>query len=133
MKELGIARIFARSPQAKGRIEKLWDTLQGRLPTEFKIHGITTVEEANEFLTNYIPKFNSKFAVEPEDNELAYRELPDNLNLDHILCVKQTRIIDNSGVFSIHSRHFQVLKNPWIARNFKEIKDHSHNQYFSRN
>ncbi len=122
MKELGISRIFARSPQAKGRVEKLWDILQGRLPTEFKINGITTIEEANEFLTNYIPKFNSKFAVEPEDNELAYRELPNNLNLDHILCVKQTRIIDNGGVFSIHSRHFQVLKNPGLPEIPKKSK-----------
>ena len=122
MKELGIARIFARSPQAKGRVEKLWDTLQSRLPTEFKIHGITTVEEANEFLINYIPKFNLRFAVEPEDSELAYRKLPDNLILDHILCVKQTRIIDNSGVFSLHNRHFQVLKNPGLPEIPKKSK-----------
>ena len=122
MKELGIARIFARSPQAKGRVEKLWDTLQGRLPTEFKIHGITTVDEANEFLITYISKFNLKFAVEPEDNELAYRELPDNLNLDYILCVKQTRTIDNSGIFSIHNRHFQTLKNPGLPEIPKKSK-----------
>lgn len=122
MNELGIARIFARSPQAKGRVEKLWDTLQGRLPTEFKIHGITTVEEANEFLASYIPKFNSNFAVECEDNSLAYIALPDNLNLDHILCVKQIRSIDNSGVFSIHNRHFQILKNPGLPEIPKKSK-----------
>lgn len=50
------------------------------------------------------------FAVEPEDIELAYRKLPDDLILDHILCVKQTRTIDNGSVFSIHNRHFQILK-----------------------
>ncbi len=122
MKELGIAIITARSPQAKGRVERLWNTLQSRLPVEFKIAGITTVEEANEFLLRYISKFNSMFAVEPEDIELAYRKLPDDLILDHILCVKQTRTIDNGSVFSIHNRHFQILKNPGLPKIPKKSK-----------
>lgn len=122
MKELGIAIITARSPQAKGRVERLWNTLQSRLPVEFKIAGITTVEEANEFLLKYIPKFNSMFAVEPEDSELAYRKLTDDLILDHILCVKQTRTIDNGSVFSIHNRHFQVLKSPGLPEIPKKSK-----------
>lgn len=122
MKELGIAIITARSPQAKGRVERLWNTLQSRLPVEFKIAGITTVEEANEFLLKYISKFNLMFAVEPEDIELAYRKLPDNLILDHILCVKQTRTIDNGSVFSIHNRHFQILKNPGLPEIPKKSK-----------
>lgn len=122
MKELGIAIITARSPQAKGRVERLWNTLQSRLPVEFKIAGITTVEEANEFLLKYISKFNSMFAVEPEDLELAYRKLPDDLVLDHILCVKQIRTIDNGSVFSIHNRYFQVLKNPGLPEIPKKSK-----------
>lgn len=50
MDELGINLIKAYSPQAKGRIERLWGTLQSRLPVEFKIHGITTIEQANLFI-----------------------------------------------------------------------------------
>lgn len=122
MKELGIGVIHARSPQAKGRVERLWNTLQSRLPIEFKIAGITTVQDANEFLLEYIPKFNSMFAVEPEDSELAYHELSDDLILDHVLCVKQTRTIDNGSVFSIHNRHFQVLKSPGLPEIPKKSK-----------
>ncbi|GAW93875.1 integrase catalytic subunit [Calderihabitans maritimus] len=64
MNELGITLIPARSPQAKGRVERLWETLQSRLPVEFKIAGITSLKQANEFLTQYIDKFNALFAVE---------------------------------------------------------------------
>ena len=67
MRELGVTIIPARSAQAKGRVERLWDTLQSRLPVEFKIAGITNVGDANEFLARYIPLFNEKFAVEPEN------------------------------------------------------------------
>mgnify|MGYP000497213561 CR=1 FL=1 len=65
--ELGIDLIFAKTPQAKGRIERLWVTLQSRLPVEFAKRGITTVSEANRFLeTEYRELFNQRFAVEPE-------------------------------------------------------------------
>lgn len=111
MDELGIAKIFARSPQAKGKVERLWNTLQSRLPTDFKIAGISNVEQANEFLAEYVSSFNSKFAVEPEDSTSAYSKLPDHLNLDHILCVKLPRTTDNSGVFSIHNKHFLVVNS----------------------
>jgi transposase len=110
MKELGIAIIYARSAQAKGRVERLWKTLQDRLSIELKIAGITTVKEANEFLVDYIPQFNSRFAVEPEDPTPAYRQLAGDAVLDHILCVKQTRTTDNSSVVSIHNKHFQILQ-----------------------
>ena len=109
MKELGVTIISARSPQAKGRIEKLWDTLQSRLPVEFKIAGITTIDEANEFLKSYIPEFNKLFAVEPQDAESAFRLLSSGIDLDCILCVKQKRKADNSGVFSFYGKHFKVV------------------------
>nr|WP_242979096.1 hypothetical protein [Carboxydocella thermautotrophica] len=109
MKELGITLIPARSPQAKGRVERLWETLQSRLPVEFKIAGITTIDEANEFLSQYIEKFNSQFAVKALEPETAYRALDQNIDIGHILCVKQKRTIDNGGVFSFYNRHFKVI------------------------
>jgi len=109
MKELGITIISARSPQAKGRIEKLWDTLQSRLPVEFKIAGITTIDEANEFLKSYLQEFNKLFAVKPKNTESAFRTLSSNIDLDCILCVKQKRKTDNSGVFSFYGRHFKIV------------------------
>jgi transposase len=108
MKELGIEMFAASSSQAKGRIEKLWDTLQSRLVTEFRINKITTMEEANAFLPNFIKKYNDKFAVSPENEHSAFIPLPKNTNLDELLCVKLTRVIDNSGTFSLNNCKFQV-------------------------
>lgn len=67
MDELGVNIIPAGSPQAKGRVERLWGTLQSRLPVEFKTHKITNMKDANAFLDKFIEKFNKKFAREPED------------------------------------------------------------------
>ena len=112
MGELGITLIPARSPQAKGRIERLWGTLQSRLPVEFKIAGISTIDQANDFLTNYLAAFNATFSVEPEDTESAFRPLATTLNLDSILCVKLIRSVDAGGVFSFYNRQFKIITSP---------------------
>ncbi|MBU2704211.1 transposase, partial [Sporomusaceae bacterium BoRhaA] len=65
MGELGITLIPARSPQAKGRVERLWQTLQSRLPVEFKLAHVSTVDQANAFLAKYISLFNDQFSVQP--------------------------------------------------------------------
>lgn len=108
MKELGINMFPASTSQAKGRIEKLWDTLQSRLVTEFRIHKITNVEQANKFLPGFIKKYNAKFAVPPENSKSAFLPLLNKTNLDELLCVKIIRTIDNSGIFSLKNCKFQV-------------------------
>lgn len=113
MTELGIQIIAARSPQAKGRIERLWETLQSRLPVEFEIHGINDVDSANTFLANYIFAFNSEFAVEPQDSDSAFLPLEESVFLDHILCVKENRVLDRGQSFSFHGKRFQVEKSPY--------------------
>ncbi|MCX7904887.1 MAG: ISNCY family transposase [Caloramator sp.] len=110
MKELGITTITAHSPQAKGRIERLWNTLQSRLPVEFKIAGIKTIDEANEFLKKYVFEFNSLFSVEPLSDESAFRPLSKDVDLDSVLCVKEKRKVDNGGVFSFYGRQFKILQ-----------------------
>jgi hypothetical protein len=72
LKELNILHIVARSAQAKGGIERLWQTLQDRLTKDMKRNGICTVEQANEFLKKYIPYYNRKFAVQASNPEKAY-------------------------------------------------------------
>lgn len=113
LKELGIQLIAARSPQAKGRIERLWQTLQSRLTVEFKINNISTIDDANEFLKSYIYKFNSEFAVEPSDSQNAFRKIPAGLNIDYCLCIKEQRSLDNGGVFSYHNKSFKLLEAPY--------------------
>ena len=112
MSELGVTLIAARSPQAKGRVERLWETLQSRLPVEFKIASITTIEEANLFLSAYIDQFNQRFAIDPMDSESAYRKLDSLIDVDTILCVKQTRFLDNGAVFFFYNRQFKVSAPP---------------------
>lgn len=122
MDELGINIIKAYSPQAKGRIERLWATLQSRLPVEFKIHGITTIEQANAFLGKFIVKYNNKFAVEPEDDNLAFRFLESNINLDHILCVKEERKIIEGSAFSYKGQYYQLVKGDKKANALPKAK-----------
>lgn len=111
LKELGITLIPARSPQAKGRVERLWGTLQSRLPVEFAIHKIKTVDEANAFLEKYIYEFNANFAVEPEDTQSTFRRLSETEEIDHILCIKETRTVDAGGVFSYDGKSFRIVDN----------------------
>ena len=111
MQELGINIIKAYSAQAKGRVERLWGTLQSRLPVEFKIHNITSIEAANAFLARFIESFNKKFAVEPENPESAFRNIDPCINLDHILCIKRTRTIIEGSAFSYEGQYYQLIKN----------------------
>jgi transposase len=110
LKELSVELIAARSPQAKGRIERLWATLQDRLPVEFAIRDITTIDAANEFLKTYIYAFNSEFAVEPQDSDNMFVKADESLNIDYILCIKQTRIIDSGGVISYNGKSFKITE-----------------------
>lgn len=115
MSELGVTLIPARSPQAKGRIERLWDTLQSRLPTAFKIAGISSIDAANDFLADYVSGFNEKFAVEPVKPETAYRALSDDTLVENILCFKDIRSVDNGSVFSFSNKNFQIIFNNYVA------------------
>ena len=69
MKELGVEVSHAHSPQAKGRIERLFRTFQDRVVKEMRLRGIKTIEEANKFLLSYLPFYNKKFAVKPKEKK----------------------------------------------------------------
>lgn len=112
MSELGITLIPARSPQAKGRVERLWETLQSRLPVEFALANIVTIDQANAFLGSYVALFNQRFSVDPVNSESAFRPVPQNLDLDVILCVKMNRVLDAGRVFSFYNRHFLLVAHP---------------------
>jgi len=108
MKVFGVDLIHARSSQAKGRVERLWNTLHDRLRTEFRRHNIKTLYEANKFLIKYIPKFNKKFAIEPKDKLSSFMEVPKYINLDYVLSVKYSRTVDVSNCFSINGVTFVI-------------------------
>ena len=108
MDELGIHLIHAGSSQAKGRIERLWNTLHDRLITEFKINNITNMEQANMFLKEYIKKYNKKFKVKPRDKKKAFIPLLKSVNLDTLLTVKYKRTVDNGACFSLNNVSFKI-------------------------
>jgi hypothetical protein len=115
LSELGVQIIAARSAQAKGRVERLWGTLQSRLPVEFAIRGITDIDDANEFMRSYIFAFNSEFAVEAEDCDSAFLPLGEGVILDNILCVKEDRVLDAGHVFSYGGKRFQIEDAPYVS------------------
>jgi hypothetical protein len=86
MRELGVTQVFARSPEAKGRIERANGTFQDRLVSELRLAGVSTVEEANQFLQKFLPRYNQHFAVPPAHTEPAYRPVSPGLDIDGILC-----------------------------------------------
>ena len=122
MEELGINIIKAGSPQAKGRIERLWGTLQSRLPVEFKIRDITTMEAANAFLAEFMEAYNKKFSVLPENPKSAFRDLDLNINLDYILCIKEERKIIEGSAFSYNGQYYQLTKNGEKAASIPKAK-----------
>ncbi|MBA7711250.1 ISNCY family transposase ISHahy13 [subsurface metagenome] len=108
MSELGVSMIPAGSAQAKGRIERLWGTLQDRLVQEFILNGIKDIESANKFMKKYIKKFNRRFSVVPK-GEPVFRKLGKGINLDYILCSKISRKIDGGSAFSYRRKYFQLV------------------------
>lgn len=111
MHELGVDIIYANSPEAKGRVERMWQTLQSRLPVEFAKRGIITVSAANKFLQEeYMDMFNALFAV-PCTAESIFVSIADTSVLDNILCIKAQRKTDKTGVFSFKGKTFQLVKD----------------------
>lgn len=110
MDALGVTMIAAGSPEAKGRIERLWGTLQDRLTVEFTLNGIKDIESANHFMEDYIKKFNRRFAVIPRGKPV-FRKLSKGINLDYILCTKIPRKLDKSSAFSFRGSYYQLIKN----------------------
>jgi len=113
-KELGINIIHADSPQAKGRIEREFGTLQDRLVKELRLAGVCTKEEANRFLVSYWPKYNQRFARPALRPENLHRPLPKGLDLRDIFCLKGSRTINNGYMVRWKGR-LLVISNPSIA------------------
>lgn len=105
--DLEIRQVLAWSPEAKGRVERMWLTLQKRLPTELFLAGCDTVEKANAFLPGYVDRFNERFGVEPMKPDSFF--LPCDKNLDVILTAQIPRVADSHGCVSFHSYKFAVM------------------------
>ena len=109
MRELGIQQIFALSPQAKGRVERMASTFQDRLVTELRLAGASTMEQANAVLQEYLPRFNQRFAVAAEQPETAYRRVPEDLSLTETVSIRHTRKVARDNTVKYHWRVLQLL------------------------
>jgi hypothetical protein len=108
LSELGIKVIHAHSPQAKGRIERLFRTLQDRLVKEMRLAGIHTVEQANEFLKRWLPVYNRKFRVGAVGEADLHRPALPARELDKILCIKEDRTVRNDFTIAHNGKLYQI-------------------------
>ena len=109
MGEIGVQLIFARSPQAKGRVERTAGTLQDRLVTELRLAGSTTIDDANRVLNDFLPRFNERFGVPSERTDTAYRVPDPELCLNTVLCLKYRRRVGRDNTVKYRWRTLQLL------------------------
>lgn len=109
VEELGIQPIFALSPEAKGRIERLWGTFQDRLVSEMRLAGASTIEEANKVLWDFLPRFNTRFGVAAAQPEMAYQQPQPGLCLEGILCFKHQRTVGKDNTVRLKKHAIQLL------------------------
>ena len=110
MNQIGVKPITAHSPQAKGRVERMFETLQDRLVKELRLAGITTREEADKFLKKYIPKFNAKFAVAPKRKKNLHKIINEQAKekLPQIFSVQNQRKVHNDYTVMFRTNFFQL-------------------------
>jgi hypothetical protein len=116
LSELGVEMIHAHSPQAKGRIERLFGTFQDRLIKEMRLAGIATMEEANRFLDGYLPIYNRRFAIRPAQTADLHRSIPTGLDLKGVLCIKTERALRNDFTVAHNRTLYQIQDHLRVQR-----------------
>ncbi len=125
--ELDIELFQAYSPQAKGRIERLFGTLQDRLVKELRRARASTLEQADRLLLDFLPRFNARFAQEPPQPESAYRSWPAGLDPDAVFCFKHPRTVANDNTIAFSGHRFQIPADRYrgtYARCRVEVRQH---------
>lgn len=112
LRALGIEVIYALSPQAKGRVERLWGTLQDRLTSELRLAGARTCAEANVVLERYLPEHNARFAIAPKDGASAWRPVRRELDLDRVCSFHYVSMVQNDNTVRIGGRILDIPPGP---------------------
>jgi hypothetical protein len=107
--ELGVKVIHAHSPQAKGRIERLFRTFQDRVIKEMRLRGIKTIEEANAFLEEYLPIYNERFNVIAREKGDMHRKVPQGMRIERILCIKTRHALRNDFTVAHNKKLYQIF------------------------
>lgn len=112
LQELGITPLFAHSPQAKGRVERLFGTLQDRLPAELRLAGITDLEAANAFLPGFLTRHNARFAVAPAEEKAVWRRLPAGADLDRVLAFRYQAVVGQDNAVRLGGHVLDLPPGP---------------------
>lgn len=108
-KQLGVVLESSSVPQAKGRVERLNQTLQSRLPVELRLAGITTIDAANEFLNSYIKEFNGKFTLPLDGIRSVFEKQPPDEKINLILAVLDERTVDSGHCIQFKNQYYRML------------------------
>jgi len=125
--DLGIRSVRAHSPQAKGRVERLFGTLQDRLVAELRLAGITTLAAANAFLPGFLGRFNARFTVPAAEPDLAYQALPAGCDPWQVCCLRYARVVANDGTIGFAGHRWQLHPLPHrasLARATVDVREH---------
>jgi transposase len=126
MDELGIRLIFAHSPQARGRAERIHGTFQDRLVAELRLKGIQNHHQATRYLNEqFIPTYSRRFALKPENPSAAWRPLPPHVDMRTILCKRFQRTVKNDNTISVRGQIIQLLPTA-SRRHFVKAKVQVH-------
>jgi hypothetical protein len=111
LSELGVEVIHAYSPQAKGRVERIFGVLQDRLVKEMRLRGIKTKQEANNFLKEYLPVYNRQFSIPAANDTDVHVELPKYFNAHKALCIRTQRTVKNDHTIVVNTKLYQIEDN----------------------
>lgn len=128
LKQLGIKHIAAYSPQARGRSERMFATLQDRLPKELALHNIANIEDANKYIREvYLPRHNEQFCVKPASDQRAFIPWVSTMALEDILCLEETRTVQLDNTVRYKGLVLQIPKNEYRHHYIKaEVKVHEY-------
>ena len=117
-KQLGTQIEYSSVPQAKGRVERMFETLQSRLPVELRLAGITDIDAANEFLDSYIDEFNAKFALPSDNIKSVFETQPSEETINLTLAVLRQRTVDSGHCIQFNNHYYRMLNSRGIQEHY---------------
>lgn len=117
-KRLGTSIESSSTPQFKPRVERAFETMQSRLPVEMRLAGVTTLDEANEFLTSYLEEFNEKFSLPINNSKSAFEKQPENEQINLILSVLSPRKVDAGHCVRFRNRYYRMLDSRGMQQHY---------------
>ena len=119
-KQLGVEIEVSSVPQAKGRVERMFETLQSRLPVELRLAGITSIEAANEFLNSYIKEFNAKFALHIDSIKSVFEMQPSEEEINLTLAVLTERTVDSGHCIQFKKQHYRMIDQHGMQTHYRK-------------